>query len=202
MCTRLLHMLSLPWLHSFCLTGYHLQLLNIWGFQWSMKLCLNFGPLLARYQNICSCFEAVVLCDGNWWDLIDPNPSSALSGLSFYLTSIYDHSIFEAFSKVVQKLIPQLPTLENLLNIFISVSTWPYVCTFFFLNYLNLFWKTWLRNLFLWFNALASPSRIWSHKFTQLRVAILSYYHNIFGMAMDVLYYLRLILFNSKSPQF
>ncbi|OQV23881.1 Ras-related GTP-binding protein D [Hypsibius exemplaris] len=42
--------------------------------------------------------------------------------LSFYLTSIYDHSIFEAFSKVVQKLIPQLPTMENLLNIFISNS--------------------------------------------------------------------------------
>mmetsp|Transcript_20781 Transcript_20781/g.30933 ORF Transcript_20781/g.30933 Transcript_20781/m.30933 type:complete len:377 (-) Transcript_20781:46-1176(-) len=36
--------------------------------------------------------------------------------LSFYLTSIYDHSIFEAFSKVIQKLIPQLPTLENLLD--------------------------------------------------------------------------------------
>ncbi|XP_067949561.1 ras-related GTP-binding protein C-like [Watersipora subatra] len=36
---------------------------------------------------------------------------------SFYLTSIYDHSIFEAFSKVVQKLIPQLPALENLLTI-------------------------------------------------------------------------------------
>jgi Ras-related GTP-binding protein C/D len=43
--------------------------------------------------------------------------------LSFHLTSIYDHSIFEAFSKVVQKLIPQLPTLENLLNIFISNSS-------------------------------------------------------------------------------
>ncbi|ELT98835.1 hypothetical protein CAPTEDRAFT_21722 [Capitella teleta] len=42
--------------------------------------------------------------------------------VSFYLTSIYDHSIFEAFSKVVQKLIPQLSTLENLLNIFISNS--------------------------------------------------------------------------------
>ena len=39
--------------------------------------------------------------------------------LSFYLTSIYDHSIFEAFSKVVQKLIPQLPTF---LNVFISNS--------------------------------------------------------------------------------
>ncbi|XP_048524984.1 ras-related GTP-binding protein C isoform X2 [Dendroctonus ponderosae] len=37
--------------------------------------------------------------------------------LSFHLTSIYDHSIFEAFSKVVQKLITQLPALENLLNI-------------------------------------------------------------------------------------
>lgn len=47
---------------------------------------------------------------------------------SFYLTSIYDHSIFEAFSKVVQKLIPQLPTLENLLNIFISVSTYYILC--------------------------------------------------------------------------
>lgn len=47
---------------------------------------------------------------------------------SFYLTSIYDHSIFEAFSKVVQKLIPQLPTLENLLNIFISVCF--YFCCF------------------------------------------------------------------------
>uniref|UniRef100_A0A1B0BYQ0 Uncharacterized protein n=1 Tax=Glossina palpalis gambiensis TaxID=67801 RepID=A0A1B0BYQ0_9MUSC len=42
--------------------------------------------------------------------------------LSIHLTSIYDHSIFEAFSKVVQKLIPQLSTLENLLNIFISNS--------------------------------------------------------------------------------
>eukprot|EP00127_Corallochytrium_limacisporum_P002958 Clim_evm5s144 gene=Clim_evmTU5s144 len=42
--------------------------------------------------------------------------------LSFYLTSIYDHSIFEAFSKVVQKLIPQLPTLENLLNILVTAS--------------------------------------------------------------------------------
>ncbi|KAI8764632.1 ras-related GTP-binding protein C [Biomphalaria glabrata] len=42
--------------------------------------------------------------------------------LSFHLTSIYDHSIFEAFSKVVQKLIPQLAVLENLLDIVISNS--------------------------------------------------------------------------------
>jgi len=35
---------------------------------------------------------------------------------SFHLTSIYDHTIFEAFSKIVQKLIPQLPLLEKLLD--------------------------------------------------------------------------------------
>ena len=42
--------------------------------------------------------------------------------LSFHLTSIYDHSVFEAFSKVIQKLLPQLPTLENLLNVLCSNS--------------------------------------------------------------------------------
>ncbi|CCG84405.1 protein of unknown function [Taphrina deformans PYCC 5710] len=42
--------------------------------------------------------------------------------LSFHLTSIFDHSIFEAFSKVIQKLIPQLPTLENLLDLFCANS--------------------------------------------------------------------------------
>lgn len=36
--------------------------------------------------------------------------------VSFHQTSIYDHSIFEAISKVIQKLLPQLPTLESLLN--------------------------------------------------------------------------------------
>eukprot|EP01126_Amoeba_proteus_P053867 TRINITY_DN6589_c0_g1_i1.p1 TRINITY_DN6589_c0_g1~~TRINITY_DN6589_c0_g1_i1.p1 ORF type:complete len:337 (-),score=59.13 TRINITY_DN6589_c0_g1_i1:139-1023(-) len=48
--------------------------------------------------------------------------NSKLEGihLNFCLTSIYDHSIYEAFSKVVQKLIPQLPTLENLLDSLIS----------------------------------------------------------------------------------
>ncbi|KAI1916439.1 GTP-binding protein gtr2 [Ophidiomyces ophidiicola] len=40
----------------------------------------------------------------------------------FYLTSIYDYSVFEAFSKVIQKLIPQLSTLENLINILANNS--------------------------------------------------------------------------------
>lgn len=40
--------------------------------------------------------------------------------VSYYLTSIYDHSALEAFSKVVQKLVPQLPTLNSLLDILIA----------------------------------------------------------------------------------
>ncbi|CAM9368680.1 unnamed protein product, partial [Hapterophycus canaliculatus] len=40
----------------------------------------------------------------------------------YHLTSIYDHSIFDGMSKVVQLLIPlQLPALENMLNALISV---------------------------------------------------------------------------------
>ncbi|KAG8925924.1 hypothetical protein FRC03_005652 [Tulasnella sp. 419] len=42
--------------------------------------------------------------------------------LNFYLTSVYDHTIYEAFSRVVQKLIPQLPTSENLLNTLVANS--------------------------------------------------------------------------------
>jgi Ras-related GTP-binding protein C/D len=36
--------------------------------------------------------------------------------ISYYQTSIYDHSIFEAMSKVIQRLLPQLPSMETLLN--------------------------------------------------------------------------------------
>ncbi|KAK7711465.1 GTP-binding protein gtr2 [Diaporthe eres] len=36
--------------------------------------------------------------------------------VTFHLTSIYNHSIFEAFSKVIQKLIPRLGQLEAMLT--------------------------------------------------------------------------------------
>ncbi|GJN66697.1 hypothetical protein PLICBS_000716 [Purpureocillium lilacinum] len=36
--------------------------------------------------------------------------------VTFHLTSIYNHSIFEAFSRVIQKLIPRLGTLESMLT--------------------------------------------------------------------------------------
>jgi len=43
--------------------------------------------------------------------------------IRYHLTSIYDHSIYEALSRVVQRLIPQLPTLENLLNTLVSTCS-------------------------------------------------------------------------------
>eukprot|EP00727_Mastigamoeba_balamuthi_P010474 m51a1_g6049 putative ras-related gtp-binding protein (378) ;mRNA; f:207600-209426 len=42
--------------------------------------------------------------------------------ITFHLTSIYDHSIFDAFSKIVQKLTPQTHTLSDLLDSFIASS--------------------------------------------------------------------------------
>lgn len=36
--------------------------------------------------------------------------------VEFQLTSIYDHSVFEAFSKVVQRLVPELQYLERLMD--------------------------------------------------------------------------------------
>lgn len=69
----------------------------------------------------------------------------------FYLTSIYDHSIFEAFSKVVQKLIPQLPTLENLLNIFISVSNLAFCKLLILQNMINCKYLFVFRYIELWY---------------------------------------------------
>ena len=44
--------------------------------------------------------------------------STSLSTLdiSYYLTSIYDHSVSSSFSKVVQKLVPALDTIVCLMN--------------------------------------------------------------------------------------
>ena len=50
-------------------------------------------------------------------ELADAGLSHDAIPISYHLTSIYGHSVFEAFSRVVQRLIPELPTLENLLNV-------------------------------------------------------------------------------------
>lgn len=42
--------------------------------------------------------------------------------VNFYLTSIHDHSLQDAFSRVVHKLIDSLPYIEDLLNVFCGVG--------------------------------------------------------------------------------
>jgi len=42
--------------------------------------------------------------------------------VNFYLTSIHDHSLQDAFSRVVHKLVDSLPYIEDLLNVFCGVS--------------------------------------------------------------------------------
>jgi len=56
-------------------------------------------------------------------ELADAGLSHDAIPISYHLTSIYDHSVFEAFSRVVQRLIPELPTLEHLLNVLVSTCS-------------------------------------------------------------------------------
>lgn len=64
-------------------------------------------------------YEDIVLRVGD--DLADAGITST-SHISYYLTSIYDSSIFEALSRVIQKLIPELDLLQNLLDILVANS--------------------------------------------------------------------------------
>lgn len=56
-------------------------------------------------------------------ELADAGVDSNAIPIRYHLTSIYDHSIYEALSRVIQKLIPQLPTLENLLNVLVNTCS-------------------------------------------------------------------------------
>ncbi|TFK33215.1 Gtr1/RagA G protein conserved region-domain-containing protein, partial [Crucibulum laeve] len=57
--------------------------------------------------------------------LLDISPEYEQMQLNFHLTSVYDHSLHEAFSRVLHKLIGSLPYLEELLNVFCSNSQSP-----------------------------------------------------------------------------
>lgn len=57
--------------------------------------------------------------------LLDLSPDYELMPLNFHLTSVYDHSIHDSFSRVLHKLIGSLPYLEDLLNVFCAVHTFP-----------------------------------------------------------------------------
>jgi Ras-related GTP-binding protein C/D len=56
-------------------------------------------------------------------ELTDAGVSPDSIQIRYHLTSIYDHSVYEALSRVVQRLIPQLPTLENLLNVLVATCS-------------------------------------------------------------------------------
>lgn len=53
--------------------------------------------------------------------LLDMSPEYEQMQLNFHLTSVYDHSLHEAMSRVLHKLIDALPFLEELLNVFCAV---------------------------------------------------------------------------------
>jgi hypothetical protein len=42
-------------------------------------------------------------------------------GVDFHLTSVYDHTLHEAFSRVLHKLFDSLPYIEELLDVFCAV---------------------------------------------------------------------------------
>ncbi|KAG6329377.1 hypothetical protein ID866_9711, partial [Astraeus odoratus] len=52
--------------------------------------------------------------------LADEWPEYEQVPLNFHLTSVYDHTLQDAFSRVLHKLIDSLPYLEGLLNVFCS----------------------------------------------------------------------------------
>lgn len=53
--------------------------------------------------------------------LADEGPEFEEVPLNFHLTSVYDHSLHNGFSRVLQKLIDSLSYLEGLLNVFCLV---------------------------------------------------------------------------------
>jgi len=57
--------------------------------------------------------------------LVDESPEYEQVPLNFHLTSVYDYSLQEAFSRVIHKLIDSLPYLENLLNVFCANTSSP-----------------------------------------------------------------------------
>lgn len=81
------------------------------------KRAINFEIFVHKVDGISDDFKADVYRDIQQRILEDLQENGAHEVLiNFYQTSVYDQSIFEAFSRVVQKLIPQIPSLENLLN--------------------------------------------------------------------------------------
>ncbi|ETW83304.1 hypothetical protein HETIRDRAFT_54348, partial [Heterobasidion irregulare TC 32-1] len=57
-----------------------------------------------------------------WDELLDTSYDYEQMLVNFYLTSVYEHSIHDGFSRVLHKLIDSLPSIEELLNTFCTNS--------------------------------------------------------------------------------
>jgi Gtr1/RagA G protein conserved region len=78
----------------------------------------SFGPrLILHSENFRHIQQRVID------ELLDTEPEYEQMPVNFHLTSVYDHSVREAFSRVLHKLIDSLPYLEDLLNVFCTVCT-------------------------------------------------------------------------------
>ncbi|KZT07720.1 uncharacterized protein LAESUDRAFT_650537 [Laetiporus sulphureus 93-53] len=55
-------------------------------------------------------------------ELVDEDPEFEQMPINFQLTSIHDHSLHDAFSRVIQRSIEPLPYFEDLLNVFCANS--------------------------------------------------------------------------------
>ena len=63
------------------------------------------------------------LVDGMEEEIPDaPGSSQDVPTVNFYLTSVYDHSVYEAFSRTVQRLLPCQGALERLMDLVCQVS--------------------------------------------------------------------------------
>lgn len=78
--------------------------------------CRRSSCSALRTENFRQIHERVLDC------LADEPPELEQIPLNFHLTSVYDHTLRDAFSRVLHKLIDSLPYLEGLLNVFCSVS--------------------------------------------------------------------------------
>lgn len=56
-------------------------------------------------------------------ELMDAGVPPDAVQIRYHLTSIYDHSIYEALSRVIQHSLPDLSVLENLLNVLVSTCS-------------------------------------------------------------------------------
>ena len=78
---------------------------------------IKYSVFIHKTDSLSSDYQAETVADITQRIMDDLNDAGLENPpVSFYATSVYDHSIFEALSKVLQILNPQLATFEALLN--------------------------------------------------------------------------------------